>query len=46
MNKFRIALAAITLALAAVSTVDTASAFYSGYNPFWWAAVAGYYIPL
>ena len=36
-----LALAATVLALAAVSTVDTASAFYG----FGWA-VAGYYIPL
>jgi hypothetical protein len=40
-HKIRIALAVTLLALAAVSTVDTASAF-----PRFWPAVPFYYIPL
>jgi hypothetical protein len=41
MNKFRIALAAMIVALAAVSAIDSASAF-----PRFWGAVTLYYIPL
>jgi hypothetical protein len=42
MNKFRIALAAMIVALAAVSAIDSASAFPHRF----WHAVTFYYVPL
>jgi hypothetical protein len=44
--KMHIALALAALALTAVATADTASAFYGGYNLFAWRAVPLYGIPL
>jgi hypothetical protein len=43
LNKFRIALAATLLALAAVSTADTASALY--WDPFGYSHLGGDYGP-
>jgi hypothetical protein len=42
LHKLRVALPVTLLALAAVSSIDSASAF----SWFGWPAVAGYYIPL
>jgi hypothetical protein len=46
LRKTSIALAVTCLALAAMSAVDSASAFYGGYNIFAWRAVPLYGIPL
>lgn len=45
LRKATLALAMTIVALAAMSAGDTASAFYSGFNPFAWA-VTLYYVPL
>jgi hypothetical protein len=43
-RRLRLAIAATVLGLAAVSA-SSASAFYGGFNPFAWRAVAFYYVP-
>jgi hypothetical protein len=45
LRKASLALALTIVALAAMSAGDTASAFYSGRNPFWWVVTFAY-VPL